>query len=462
MNEARAASLLRSAAWDEAAEVTPCTAPTFAQAALPVPRPRPRYRPLTGPLAPLLAAVAVVAVVALAFTLSSVLPGSGPASRPGTRANAGLVLAANAIPPYDVGLTATGTPVAEHPFTLTVRSTLTGKALATVTPPASLGTFSLVDGTANPDTFLVGAEPWHPASGSGNPGDTPARPVTLFLLRYDPATRAVRLAPVPLTGLELAPVVLPTLARTGPTGAGLTSVAISPDGTRLAVVYASYSKGVRIRTWITVYVLGGPTLGPWSAPGRVTVTFDGRSVMQDANLIGTLSWAADDATLAFPLIGKHGGVYLLNTKDTGNGPLFSMSRLVLPLTDQESSSDFVCYDTPRLLADGADVLCGGYAIPAGWSIAAKGLPNGPVAQGFGEFSVATGKLVAILGQVRAPLSDAASPASYLLWASADARVTIGLTNSGHAVLVRDGHTTRLPWPHIASDTWDAAPLGIAW
>jgi len=355
----------------------------------------------------------------------------------------------------------------------TVRSTLTGKALATVTPPASLGTFSLVDGTASPETFLVGAQPWHPASGSDNSGNS-AQPVTLYLLHYDPATRAARLAPVPLPALP-GSISLPALTGRGPTGTEMTSVAISPDGTRLAVVYQSVSKGTRIRTWITVYVLDGQNEPrAWSAPGSVKMTFDGHSVMQATNIIGTPSWSADDATLAFPLIGQHGGVYLLNTAAAGTSSLLSASRLVVPLTGQQSNGDFVCYDGPRLLANGADVLCGGYTIPAGWSIEAKGFPKGQVTQGFGEFSVTTGRLVAILGQVRAPISLAASPANpyqqetnagnfpFLLWASADAQVTIGLTDGGHAVLVRDGRTRRLPWPLSIAIPYDSAAPGAAW
>jgi hypothetical protein len=188
MNEARTERLLRAAARDEAAAVTSASVPSFDQARLPVPR-RPLLGSvaLRGPLAPLLAAVAVVAVVALALTLSSVLTRAGHASRPATGNGAGPGRPTDAVPLTYVALTATGTPATGHPFTITVRSTITGKALATVAPPASLGTFSLVEGTANPDTFLVGAQPWHPVS-----GDNSAQPVTLFLLHYNPTPTPAR------------------------------------------------------------------------------------------------------------------------------------------------------------------------------------------------------------------------------------------------------------------------------
>jgi hypothetical protein len=459
----RVESLLRTAARDEAAEVGRDTIPSFEWAGLPTPRrPLLRLGPLSGPLSgPFLAAVAVVAVVAVALTLSSVLPGSGHAPRPGS--SVAPALAAGAVPPYYVALTATGTPATGHPFTITVRSTLTGKSLATVAPPSSLGTFSLVEGTADPETFLVGAQPWHPASIDGNPlgkhdlQDNSAQPVTLFMLRFDPATRGVRLTQIPL----------PRLA-----GKGLGSVSISPDGSLVAVAYRKVSKGVGISTWITVSPLRGGVSHTWSAPASVTVP--GVPFQQPTNIIGALSWAADDRTLAFPLTGQRNGAYLLNTTATGTGSLLAASRLAVPLTGQRSNGDFVCDDDLRLSANGADVLCGGYTLPAGWSIEAKGYPTGPVTQGFGEFSAATGKLVAILGAVRAPVSLAVSPPNpykqattadifpFLLWTSPDARVTIGLTDGGHAVLVRDGRTRRIPWPLSVAIPFGSNVPGAAW
>jgi hypothetical protein len=131
-------------------------------------------------------------------------------------------------------------------------------------------------------------------------------------------------------------------------------------------------------------------------------------------------------------------------------------------------------DDPRITANGADVLCGGFTVPAGWSLKAKGLPRGPVIQGFGEFSVATGELVTILDAVRAPLALTAGHANpyqqalygdvfpRLLWTGQDAQVTIGLNDGGHAVIVRDGRVRHLPWPGgIAIPSGPGVP-GVAW
>lgn len=90
------------------------------------------------------------------------------------------------VPPYYIATTATGSPAYDHPVYITVRSTFTGKVLATVTAPRPYGTFNLIQGTADDRTFLVGTQVWH------SPGkklcDNPSEPVRLLLLRYDPPT----------------------------------------------------------------------------------------------------------------------------------------------------------------------------------------------------------------------------------------------------------------------------------
>ena len=451
--------LLRAAARDEAAEVGPESVPSFERAALPSPRRLPHRSPLSrGALAPALAAAAVVGVVALALTLSSVLPGSGRG--PGSRGGSGIAstLGADQVPPYSVALTVTGTPASAHPFTITVGSTLDGRKLATVPPPSGFGTFALVEGTASPTTFVVGAQPWRPTPTPRNPAlagnvTNTAQPVTLFWLRYDPATDSVRLSLVPVPRLS---------------DAGLTSVSVSPDGSRVAVTHREYGAGW-IRSRVTVYPLNGGAPHTWSTPGP---TAPGRPQTITGS-VSALSWAADGRTLAFPLSGQYSGVYLLDTDDTGTTSLISASRLVLPMSTG-TAGGFSCATAPQLTANGADVLCGGFALPAGWSIAAKGFPTGPVTQGFAEFSVRTGKLIAILGAARAPVRFSVSTPNpyqqsvidyvlpYLLWASSDAQVTIGLTDGGHAVVVRDGHVQRIPWSASTASPSGSTLPSIAW
>ena len=42
------------------------------------------------------------------------------------------------------------------------------------------------------------------------------------------------------------------------------------------------------------------------------------------------------------------------------------------------------------------------------------------------------------------------------------RVTIGLTDGGHAVVVRDGHVRRIPWPLSIAIPFDSNAPGTAW
>ena len=272
----------------------------------------------------------------------------------------------------------------------------------------------------------------------------------LFWLRYDPSARTVRLSPLPLSPLA---------------ATGLTSVSVSPDGSRLAVAYGEPGDTAPVvRSWITVYSLPGGASHTWSVPG----SFKGApGQRQTTNFISALSWAADDRTLAFPLAGQRSGVYLLDTEDTGSTDLLTAGRLAVPIARWVADGDLVCADAPRLTANGAEIVCGAVELPPGWSFEAKGWPTGPVTQGFAEFSVRTGKLVAFLGAVRGPWVFK-EPNGYLewvfptlLWASSDAQVTIGMTD-GHAVVVRDGRTQRSPMPDSIVNPLNPNIPGIAW
>ena len=245
------------------------------------------------------------------------------------------------------------------------------------------------------------------------------------------------------------------------------SVSVSPDGSRLVLASREAANGIAVRSWITVYSLPGGASRTWLVPGRFKPSPGQRQI---TNSVSALSWAADNRTLAVPVAGQRSGVYLLDTDDAGSTDLLTAGRLAVPISLWTADGGIACADAPRLTANGADVLCGAVTLPTGWSFEAKGWPTGPVIQGFAEFSVRTGKQVAVLGAVRAPLSFSVKGQNAyldwdfptLLWASADAQVTIGLTDGGHAVLVRDGRTQRGWWSDpIVSPLGSNLP-GIAW
>jgi hypothetical protein len=94
-----------------------------------------------------------------------------------------------------------------------------------------------------------------------------------------------------------------------------------------------------------------------------------------------------------------------------------------------------------------------------------------VTQGIGKFSERTGKLITILGALRAPvlttvtvpegLRASESTAPLLLWASPDASILIGEAG-GHAFVVRNGHRQPIPWSATISTAISSSAPGTAW
>jgi hypothetical protein len=432
----RMETLLRAATRETAAEVTTESIPPLDVTTLPVGRQSlPRGG---GPLSPLLAAAGVVLVVALSVALGTMLTSHRPSARPSASSvNGGLA----GVPPYYAALTATGTPAAIYPETLTVRSTSTGQVLATATAPRPYGTFILVEGTADDRTFLVAAQEWHPV-GQGIVIDNIRQPVRLYLLHFDPATVRTSLTALPIPQLN---------------GQYLQDASISPDGTRVAVGYlapeadnpAVYATSVRI------YSL------PGGAERTITVT---QAQVKDGGLVSdrdnpaTLAWAANDRTMSFTWggYGLLNGVHVLDTDVAGTHALISASRLVLPMGTTAGSSDFSCSSDAFLSANGAYILCGGFTVPKGWP--GIGLER-PFSAGFAEFSAATGKLVTILGR---QTGRTMSGVPYLLWASPSATVLIG-TVDGRGFVVRDGREQTIPWSSgIAGTEGSSIPAIASW
>ena len=244
----------------------------------------------------------MAAALAVVFALGGVIhPGRSAAGRPG-----GLA----ALPHYYVALAYTGSeqccelgkpysPVTQA----VVRVTTTGQAVATIKPPHPYGTFVAVSAAADDRTFVLAAQPRERLTLSGH------LPVTKFFLlqispgRHDPASRA-RLTPLPI------PVV----------PSGLSDFAVSPDGTRLAVVLGGVpGEGPDL----DVVNLATGASRTWSALSGIG---NGKAYNQES-----LSWGADNRTLAFLYAGGPGrgagGVRLLDTARPG-GELLASSRLV--------------------------------------------------------------------------------------------------------------------------------------
>jgi hypothetical protein len=242
-----------------------------------------------GWLVPAAAAVAMLAIAVSLVVVRSLVRGSAPATP-----------AASAVPRYYVTLSRgivgwyandPGT-ASETPNAVIVGSTATGKRLATVPAPKGL-TFNVVAGAADDRTFVVGA------ISSSAKEDRLGRPETWYLLRLSPGSAHVaRLTRLPISR-----------------SLDLTGVALSPDGSTLAVsaVRLLGPPAIPATGWPQLAVLslvpGKALLRQWSATsGEITTSaptakYVPEGLNEDA-LSSALRWSADGRQLAFAWNGK--------------------------------------------------------------------------------------------------------------------------------------------------------------
>jgi len=236
-----------------------------------------------------------------------------------------------------------------------------------------------------------------------------------FLLRLDPGHGH------PGERATLTPLSIPVT----PAGIWVSEFALSPDGSRLAMV-----SGRDDRLKLSVYNLRAGTERTYrpGGAGNVYVTpFTENS----------LSWGADNQTLAF-VYGQWGGregVRLLDTARPGSG-LLANSRVAVP----ESRTTW--WTQIQLTADGRTII-GNRTNP---------YKKGDV-QHLVEVSAQNGKLVRVLNVVRHMASDV----EQVHWMSPSGQVLIvtdALRGRHHsnahfadvdAGMLADGHYTPLPW-----------------
>ena len=232
-------------------------------------------------LAPLAAAAAVAVVIATSLAISATFHGhtrsTGPAAAPRWNGSpVGPRSALRKVPPYFVVLPPQALIYAR---TALVRSTVTGRVLATVSPPRPYKVFTWVNGTADHRTFVLAAQRWwHVASGQAGARaqdrDNNA-PTVFFKLVFDPATGTAK-----LTRLNVPEKIRAT---------NLGGVGVSPDGTRLALDFRQSIQIVTlatgaVRTWTWP---GSGWIGNWKPMGQI------------------FSWSADGRYLSFQEWGGH-------------------------------------------------------------------------------------------------------------------------------------------------------------
>jgi len=313
--------------------------------------------------------------------------------------------------------------VQEQAQAAVVRSTLTGRVLATVTPPAPYRIFTWVSAVGDDRTFVLAAQRYWPI-GSGQAG-LPAQnrdittPVVFFRLAFDPATHTAKLARLAVPG------TIPS--------AQLAGMAVSPDGTRLALDLRRSTSSIQVVTLAT------GAIRSWAGQG-------GGWTGNNKRFGHVFSWTADGTTLEFQQWepGGPADIRLLDT--TAPGTSLASAKIVLTFPDAGALGT-----NTLLTPDGSRIVT---ATP----------------QGITEFSARTGNPILSEDQFRfdwQALGWAAGPPwQEVLWAGPrgtalvvwDPRGKPGRYGPGNVLGVLTGNTFT-PIPHGA---YEGTFLQIAW
>jgi hypothetical protein len=365
-----------------------------------------------------LAAAAAVIAIAVTISVASVPP-APPRQPTAGPAAAGPVAA---LPPYYVAIIMSG----PNPMAV-VRVTRTGAVIASIPVPRPYQIFQGVTAAADDRTFVLEAE----SASKSAPAGTPA--VRFYLLRLAPAasTNAERARLTPLR------VNLP------PPGMSAGPMALSPDGTELAVLADENSSAQPIDNHIIVFNLVTGASHDWSDYCRGDCSI--HPVAGPANM-NTITWTADGRELGFvQFAGKAGHQHfrLLNV-DASGSDVVADSRLA-PLHAatgvlQGAAPGDIQWFAALVTPDGRSVIID----------AAMGSVD--VEQTLLRYSARTGAPTAVLGFLpQSGLSH--QTAVQVLWTSPDGSTILvtGARGQISAGLLHGGHYTPIPWSPLLQD-----------
>ena len=381
--------------------------------------------------APLAAAASVIAVVAASLVIAG---GShGRRAEPSSAANQPA-----AVPPFNVALIGDKPGPAMLKQHAVVRATATGAILATITAPAPYGTFAFVTAASDDRTFVLAAQRWV-VTRRGGGTDIHNSPTKYFLLRIGPAGGTTRLTALPIR----------------PQSQSVAAIALSPDGSRLAVAFNRSHGDVIVHPTIQVFTLATGSVRMWAWPGRAWITNN------DAEYQQLLSWTADGRTIAFEQwVGDDEQVRLLNTAAPGSN--LGSSTLALDFRHQafrtwkfvngkivDALSGYNALITP----DGTKIVSG--------TVTETNHPR-TTDMGFTEFSSSTGRAVSALYPWR--FKGFAGPSQDVLWTSPSGKKLIvtahkpGANPAAYSTVVgvlTGNHFTPLPGasPDITEIAW---------
>jgi hypothetical protein len=340
-----------------------------------------------------------------------------------------------------------------------VGETLTGKRLATISPPAG-STFVGVTGAADDRTFVLDSI----QLGAGGGLVAATQPRTWYLLRIRPGAAPVET----LTRLDF-PV---------PSGADINGIALSPDGTKLAVFYQVAKAG-------DGFPYSGPfTLGIYSvATGAALHSWTGTDPYHGSYGYGStdppdpnanLTWTSDGQHLAFAYSSSSGPSASLYLREVNlavpDGSLFTDSTVIatIAVSNTTGRSKIWC-ESLGITGDGRSAICGAdlpktppvgatldaLTEPAPWTGCAA--PTDTAYPGLVTISLTGDRLAQVLYQAKPKCMGGGSAA--VLWSSPSGGTVLGavsytddplMTNHSAVVLYRHGSVTTINWPGAAS------------
>jgi hypothetical protein len=376
----------------------------------------PGHRTRPSWVAPLAAAAAIIIIAGGGVTASSLLAKSGTPRPSASGAPAGGASARSdtGVPPYYVA-------VANSSLTV-VRATWTGATLARITTRTPVVG---VAGAADGRTFVVDEQ----RSVVGGNVTWVGQPA-FYLLRLTASG----------TEESLTRLAVPAI----PDGTVVSGLALSPDGSKLAVDVDSGSWPQAQLREIMTYTLATGASRSWTASGVTNA--DASSGFTGSGVDGaqSISWTADSRTLAFSVQNtSSSGVRLLDTAAGGTN-LMTDSRLVFEQSIKDLGRSlkhaappyyFVsCITDAMISMDGSAIVCG-YSTSVGKT----------TTMGFAQYSTGTGKMNHVVGLVHfqghAPIGIS------LYWVNSTGKIAIGTseTTGGGRVGVMNGDTfTPLP------------------
>ena len=236
-----------------------------------------------------------------------------------------------------------GPAKAPKPDSVIVGETLTGQRLATISPPAG-STFAGVTGAADDRTFVLDSV----QLAAGTPFLSATQPRTWYLLRIRPGASPVQ---------TLTPLHFPV-----PDGADVIGVALSPDGSKLAVLYqvaAGNDAGFPYSGPFTLAIYSvatGAVLRSWTGTDPYHGSYGyGSDGLPDPD--GNLTWTSDGQRLAFAYRSSkrpNSSLYLREVDLAGQGgDLFADSAVVatIAVSTTNGRSKIWC-DTLGITGDG--------------------------------------------------------------------------------------------------------------